>query len=149
MPDAPVVYIRRANYYETDQMGVVHHANYPHWFEEARVDFMDRIGVSYRSCEEKGISSPVLSMNMEFKSPVRFGESVSIAVGLEEIGKARMKIRYLVSDSESGELRCTGCSTHCWVNEQGRPVLLRKTHPDIYEAFVAAMEINREIFPNA
>jgi len=37
-------YIRKAQFYETDQMGVIHHANYIHWFEEARVDFLEQIG---------------------------------------------------------------------------------------------------------
>ena len=37
-------YVRPVQYYETDMMGVAHHANYLHWMEEARIDFMDRIG---------------------------------------------------------------------------------------------------------
>ena len=41
-------YLHRVQYYETDMMGVTHHANYIHWMEEARIEFMDRIGFPYR-----------------------------------------------------------------------------------------------------
>ena len=49
------VYSRKAHYHETDQMGVVHHANYPKWMEEARVAFLDSLGMSYRAMEEAGV----------------------------------------------------------------------------------------------
>ena len=44
-------------YYETDQMGIIHHSNYIRWFEEARIDFMNQIGLTYKTMEEKGIIS--------------------------------------------------------------------------------------------
>lgn len=51
------IYERRAQYYETDQMGVVHHSNYIRWFEEARVFFMDQMGFGYDEMEKSGVSS--------------------------------------------------------------------------------------------
>ena len=60
-------YSRKAHYHETDQMGVVHHANYPKWMEEARVAFLDEKGVSYRIMEEAGVFSPVVSLSVEYK----------------------------------------------------------------------------------
>ena len=47
-------YKRRVQYYETDMMGIAHHANYIHWMEEARIDFMDQLGYSYAQMEEQG-----------------------------------------------------------------------------------------------
>ena len=44
---------RTAKYYETDQMGIVHHSNYIRWFEEARIDLMDQLGLPYRKMEER------------------------------------------------------------------------------------------------
>ena len=55
-------YERKANYYETDMMGVVHHSNYLRYFEEARIAFMDSLGIPYKELEENGIMSPVLSV---------------------------------------------------------------------------------------
>lgn len=45
-------YTHKAQYYETDQMGIVHHSNYIRWFEEARVDFFEKIGCSYKDIED-------------------------------------------------------------------------------------------------
>ena len=47
-------YIRKVQYYETDMMGVAHHANFIHWMEEARIVFMDRLGSPYTAMEAKG-----------------------------------------------------------------------------------------------
>ena len=57
------LYAHKVQYYETDMMGMVHHANYIRWMEEARIDFMDRLGFSYRKMEEEGVVSPVRSVS--------------------------------------------------------------------------------------
>ena len=46
-------YLHKVQYYETDRMGVTHHANYLHWMEEARIDFMEQLGFPYTDLEEK------------------------------------------------------------------------------------------------
>ena len=50
-------YEHHAKYYETDQMGIIHHSNYIKWMEEARMDLMDQIGLSYKQMEEMEIIS--------------------------------------------------------------------------------------------
>ena len=40
------MYTHRVQYYETDQMGIVHHSNYIRWFEEARIDWMRDCGIA-------------------------------------------------------------------------------------------------------
>lgn len=46
-----MIYTHQAQYYETDQMGIIHHSNYIRWMEEARMDLMDQIGLSYKEME--------------------------------------------------------------------------------------------------
>ena len=65
------VYSRKAHYHETDQMGVVHHANYPKWMEEARVAFLDSLGMSYRAMEEAGLRIDVKASAPEIPSVAR------------------------------------------------------------------------------
>ena len=48
-------YVHRVQYYETDMMGVTHHANYIHWMEEARIDFMQQLGFPYKRMEAAGV----------------------------------------------------------------------------------------------
>ena len=127
------VYHRTAQYHETDQMGIIHHANYIKWFEEARTDFLDQIGMGYREMEEAGILSPVLSMNCEYKKPVRYGDRVAIHVTIEQFDGCRLTVSYRVEDADTGELRAEGNSRHCLIARDFRPIRLQKVNPQQYE----------------
>ena len=61
-------YEHYTQYYETDQMGCVHHSNYIRWMEEARVFLMEQMGCSYRAMEEAGILSPVLEVSCKVRA---------------------------------------------------------------------------------
>ena len=65
--------LHKVQYYETDQMGVVHHSNYIRWFEEARAEWMEAVGLPYARLEAEGIASPVLSVACAYRRPVRYG----------------------------------------------------------------------------
>ena len=56
-----VPYVRYANYYETDKMGIVHHSNHIRWMEEARLDYMKQSGMDYADVERNGIIMPLRS----------------------------------------------------------------------------------------
>ena len=86
------IYQHTVHYYETDKMGIVHHSNYVRWMEEARVDFLAQIGWDFAKLEENGVISPVVAIACEYKNSSRFAEVISIAVGIEECGGARLKI---------------------------------------------------------
>jgi len=127
-------YIRQTNYYETDQMGIIHHSNYIRWFEEARVHFLKEVGFTYEQSVSYGIDFAVLDVNCEYKSMVRFGDTVSIQVSLESFSKTRTKLNYLVTDIKTGEIRTIGSSGHCYYSAVlKRPVSLQKAIPELYE----------------
>ena len=132
-------YQHKVQYYETDQMGIVHHSNYIRWFEEARTDFLEKIGIPYHVVEEAGIISPVLSVECKYKSKVKYGETVTIETTMIQYTGLRMRIRYAVYGSE-GKLRSTGETSHCFVNEKGRPVSLKKVRPEWDELFSTYLE---------
>lgn len=66
-------YLRKVQYYETDRMGITHHANYVRWMEEARIDFMEQLGFQYLQMEAQGVVSPVKKIECEYRSPCSFG----------------------------------------------------------------------------
>lgn len=133
-------YLHKVQYYETDQMGVVHHSNYIRWFEEARTELMDAIGFGYARMEEEGVIIPVLSVACEYKSMVKYGETVEIRPVIESFTGVRLMIRYEITDAKTGELRTTGESKHAFLNRAYRPVSLKKQHPEIYELLLDLME---------
>ena len=76
-------YIRKVQYHETDRMGITHHSNYIKWMEEARIDFLDKVGYSYARLEAEGILSPVIGVECSYKHPTTFDDTVRIVVGVE------------------------------------------------------------------
>ena len=71
-------YTHKTQYYETDQMGVIHNSNYFRWFEEARTDFMERVGLPYAKMEEMGLRIAVTDSACSYKSPVHYGDEAVV-----------------------------------------------------------------------
>jgi acyl-CoA thioester hydrolase len=124
-------YSRKANYYETDQMGIVHHSNYIRYFEEARLDWMNTRVVQYRDMETAGVIIPVLSVDCQYKHPVRFDDSMEIFVHLTDYDGLRMSFEYELYLKESGILCVTGHTSHCFLNHDLSPVILMKINPQM------------------
>ena len=66
-----ITYKHKVQYYETDQMSIVHHSNYIRWFEEARIDFLEQIGMNMEEIERNGVQIPVLSVSSNYRSSVK------------------------------------------------------------------------------
>ncbi|ANU54302.1 acyl-CoA thioesterase [Acutalibacter muris] len=124
------IYLRPVHYYETDRMDCVHHSNYIRWFEEARIHFMSENGFPYEGLEAAGVVSPVLSVEASYRSMCRFGDTVEIAVELAAYTGTRIAFSYTVR--LSGDLKCFGRTAHCFINEAGRPVSLKKVMPEYH-----------------
>lgn len=131
-------YEYRAQYYETDQMGIIHHSNYIRWLESARIWWMRQAGIDYGKMEKDGIVGPVTAISCKYKSMVHFDDIVLIAVRIEKYNGIRLSLSYCVTDKESGVTRMTGSSEHCFVNRGGQLVSLKKEYPDYDEAFKRA-----------
>jgi acyl-CoA thioester hydrolase len=116
-------------------MQVVHHSNYIRWFEEARVDFMEQMGKGYDKVEEDGIISPVVSINCNYKTMTRFGESVYIITKIEDFTGVKFTISYKVVDAVTKEVRATGESKHCFINKEGKIVSLKRVDKEYYDLF--------------
>lgn len=126
-----VPYEHHAKYYETDQMGCVHHSNYLRWMEEARLDLMEQIDLSYKRMEEMQIISPVLSASLEYKSMVRFDDTVVIETKITRYNGVKLDVEYTMKDKISGEVRTLAKSSHCFLTKEGKPLSLKRTYPEI------------------
>lgn len=129
------IYEHKIQYYETDQMKIVHHSNYIRWFEEARVFMLEAYDCGYDKLEALGIISPVLGVTAEYKSMSRFGETVQIEATVTAYNGVKFSIIYTIRDKATGEIRCIGESRHCFLNEQGKPLSLKRSHPEIHKMF--------------
>lgn len=141
--DAPQLrvppYTRAAQYYETDQMKIIHHGSYIHWMEEARVDVMDKIGFGYEKMESMGVYCPVLSAELEYKSMVRFGERVQIECRIAEYTGLQLTMLYRMVNLDTG-LVCTLCrSRHGFLDAEGNIVSLKRKYPEIHRLISDSM----------
>ena len=125
-------YKRKVYYYETDQMGIVHHSNYIRWFEEARIDFLEKIGLTMSTIEANGVQIPVLSVTSNYRQMTRFGEEFEVRMTVEKYNGIKMTITYEVVDTAEGVVKNTGISEHCFIDLEGKVISLKKSHPDMH-----------------
>jgi acyl-CoA thioester hydrolase len=132
-----MAYKRDVKYYETDKMGIVHHSNYVRWFEEARMDYLTKMGYPYDKMEEMGIMSPVLAVNCTYKSVIKFGEIVEIETRVISFNGVKLVLGYEIKKLDTNEITTVGETEHCFVDEQFRPVNMKKVNREFYEAIVS------------
>jgi acyl-CoA thioester hydrolase len=92
----------RVRYAETDQMGVVYHANYLVWCEIGRTDLMRRRGRSYADLERTGVLLAVSDAHLRFHAPARYDDLVRVETRIEEVRSRSVTFAYLISRLDEG-----------------------------------------------
>ncbi|MCP8969136.1 acyl-CoA thioesterase [Ectobacillus ponti] len=125
-------------YAETDQMGVVYHANYVIWLELGRTQLIDELGLSYVQMEEEGIVSPVLDLQVQYRKAMRYGEKAIVKTWVEALNPLRVVYGYEIYN-EQGDLCITANTTNILVKKDTfRPVSFKKLYPEWYEVYEQA-----------
>lgn len=137
-------YEHKAQYYETDQMGIIHHSNYIRWMEEARMDFLTKIGFPMEEIEKAGIVCPVINVSCEYRKSCRLNEHICIHLEIQHYNGIKLVVGYRMYEKDSGELRATGISSHCFLSTDGKILSLKKVYPGLHEAMDKAIEGLRE-----
>lgn len=128
----------RVRYAETDQMGVVYHANYLVWFEVGRVELMRALGVEYKKMEiEDDCHIVVADAHCRYQQSARYDDVVRIRTRIAESRNRIVKFAYEVFRDADGELLANGDTTHIICGSNGRPKLL----PQKYRVLLAAMGV--------
>ncbi len=128
-----VIYERKINYYETDRMGVTHHSNYIRYFEEARVYFMDEMGMSYKWFEETGIIMPVLSISCKYAKSSGFDDIILIKTKINKVSPVKVGFEYEATNKTGSEIICKGESLHGFLNREFKPMSIKKENPEVFE----------------
>jgi len=98
----------RVNYSETDQMGVVYHANYLVWFDRARTEHLRTTGYTYREMEAEGVYLAVTEARLRFRRPALYDDLVRVRCWVRDLASRRVTFGYAVERAASGELLATG-----------------------------------------
>ncbi len=133
----------RVRYKDTDQMGLVYYANYFVWFEVGRSEFLRSLGMSYKSLEQSEIFLPVIEAYCEYKFPARYDDELKVVAALKMLQEVRLGFQYdIYKVGEEGKLLASGETTHAFVNQKGRPLVLRKQNPFLWRLL---KEVSQEI----
>lgn len=120
-------------YAETDQMGIVHHSNYPIWFEAGRTEYIKKLGMSYSSIEELGLMLPLIELKCTYKGAARYEDVVVVRTHVKEATAVRLIFGYEVIKKSDSSLITLGETAHVWTDKNLKPVNVKKRNPEVYE----------------
>ena len=111
----------RVRYGETDQMGVVYHANYGIYFEVGRTEWLRQYGITYKSMEDSGIMLPVISLSINYKNSAKYDDLLTVKTSIKKLPTVRIEFDYELIN-ESGQLLATGNTVLVFMDmERNRP----------------------------
>lgn len=134
-----IEFTRSIHYYETDKMGITHHANYIHLMEEARAYYLEQIGWSYPRMESLGLASPVTKLSCRYLASTTFADPVHVALHIKSFNGVTLTMAYTMRNQE-GKTVFTAESEHCFLNAEGRLILLRKVQPELERCLMSLVE---------
>ncbi len=129
----------RVRYAETDQMGVVYHANYLVWFEVGRVELMRALGLEYKLLEQDfGCMIAVVEAKARYRAPARYDDEIAVRTTLAAMRGAVLKITYQVVRPLDGMLLCEGETMHVVVDRAMRKRLLPAPYEQAFRLLLQA-----------
>jgi acyl-CoA thioester hydrolase len=131
----------RVRYAETDQMGVVYHANYFVWFEIGRVEFLRQLGFSYRDMEkDDGCFIAVADARCRYKAPARYDDEIVVRTQIKNVREAVIHFGYKLLRVADGELLAEGETTHVVTSSEMKVSVLPQKYLQIFKDAISKTE---------
>ena len=122
----------KVRYYETDQMGIVHHSNYLKFFEFARIEWLEKLKMPYQEIERNNIILPVVNCELKFLKPLVFGDSFIVEVHCSKKPTSSIEFSYEIFNSR-GEKTTEGSTLLAFLNSDTmKPVRCPKNISDLF-----------------
>lgn len=114
----------RVRYPETDQMGVVYHANYLAWCDMGRTEYLRSRGTDYAALERSGTLLAVAEASIRYHASARYDDIVRVATTLRDVRSRMITFDYVISHAETGTRFATANTTLVSIDRAGRPIKL-------------------------
>jgi acyl-CoA thioester hydrolase len=114
----------RVRYAETDQMGVVYHANYLIWCEIGRTDLIRQLGTSYAELEREGVALAVIDASVRYHSAARYDNLIRVRTVLTDVRSRTVTFDYRIEDAATGVRLASARTTLVSLNGEGKLVAL-------------------------
>ncbi|MFW6334970.1 MAG: acyl-CoA thioesterase [Desulfosalsimonas sp.] len=128
----------RTLYADTDRSAMVYHANYLRYFELGRATLMRDMGCPYTEIEADGYVYPIIETGIKYHFPLYYDEPMWINTRPGELGKARVKFCYIITNAETGAVVCSGFTEHCALNSSGKPVRIDEKTKRLWQIYPSA-----------
>jgi len=123
----------RVRYAETDQMGVVYHANHFIWFEVGRVELLRQLGFSYRDMEQQDhCFIAVVDARCRYKSPAHYDDEIVVRTWLRNIRESAIHFGYELVRVEDGSVLAEGETTHIVADAQMQKTVLPEKYMKVF-----------------
>ena len=124
----------RVRYAETDQMGVVYHANHFVWFEVGRVEFLRQLGFSYKDMEQQdGCHIAVVDARCRYKAPARYDDEVIVRTQLKNVRESLVHFGYELVRATDGLLLAEGETTHVVIDREMKKTAIPDKYMTIFK----------------
>lgn len=134
----------RVRYAETDQMGVVYHANHFIWFEVGRVELLRQLGFSYRDMESQdNCFIAVAEAKCRYRAPVRYDEEVTVRTELLNVRDSVVHFGYELRRTDDGTLLAEGETTHIVTDADMKIAVLPEKYLQVFRAAVGKPQTGR------
>ena len=114
----------RVRYSETDQMGVVYHAEYLVWCEVGRTDFIRGLGLSYAELERRGTALAVAEASIRYHAPARYDDLIRVETRLVDVRSRAITFEYLIRHAVSGDRLASARTLLVCLDPSGKPAPL-------------------------
>lgn len=115
----------RVRYAETDQMGIVYHANYLIWMELGRVEFCRAAGVRYKDMEtEDGVRLAVVESHCRYLHPARYDEEIIVRTHVERANRRMIEFQYEIRNGSEAIKLASGATKHMFLGADLKPMKL-------------------------
>lgn len=132
--------IIRTRYAETDQMGVIYHANYFTWFEIGRTEFFRQLNMDYKDLEAENILLPVIDVGCKYIHSAKYDDEIIIQTRLTSLKGVRLEFRYEIIRKSDNVLLAEGYTKHAFVNKELKPVNFKKKMPQVWDSLNQSIE---------
>jgi acyl-CoA thioester hydrolase len=130
LSDQPLQTRLRVRYAETDQMGVVYHANYLIWMEVGRVELLRSRGFAYQTFEDEGLYLSVVEAKCRYLFPARYDQEIIVETTVKKSSLRGVEFAYRILSVEPERLLAEGFTKHLWLNHEMRPTRLPEQYRD-------------------
>ena len=114
-------HLTKVYYRDVDQMGIVYYTRYLEYFEEARTELLDSLGLTISFIENRGIQLPVIASHCDYKRGAKLEDVLVIEASIEEIPKVKLNINYYIFDKGSNKQLVKGYTRHAFTDKFGNP----------------------------